>query len=78
MSYIQLKSMKKKEGLSFPVTWSKAYYKDENVSIYLNEPWKESHLITERGKETTGKTEDYFYPFLYFLRHLDTKVITKM
>lgn len=79
MSYIQLKSMKKKkDDYPYRWTWSKAYDKDENVSIYLSGFWKNPFLFSEEVQETTDKTEDYFNLFLYFLRHLHTKVVTKI
>lgn len=57
---------KKKGGGDYPYmwTWSKAYYKDKNVSIYLSGLWKNPFLFSE---ETTDKTEGYFYLFLCFL-----------
>lgn len=78
MSYIQLKSMKKtrkkeKEDYLYRRTWSKACYKDENAAVYLSGPRKNPFLFSEKGREKTDKTEDYFYLFLCFLRHLDIK-----
>lgn len=72
MSYIQLQSMEKKKKKRTILTGG------PDISIYLSGLWKNPFLFLKEGKQTTDKTEDYFYLFLYFLRHFDTKVVTKI